>query len=1178
MRKFKLFVLLLGIFSFLGLVSVKAVPTNIDVDLHYYLDGVEQTDKKHTLLAQPVGQHLILAEPITLEVGDPLQPQQFLFWVVNGAVRTDLGPTLNIKVPTELKLEAYFTSPNKKAAVFLDTNLKLLGATYATGGTPETPAVPGKPLSTPDGWALIDSYETKATIAEITTASPLVTYYVARYKVETAEVAGSLTVDSAPQVEKLVNQVVTLDSAPTGFSHWVDGEGNILSYKANYSFTMLKENRVINSVLGTPTPEPLVNMVVEPNLRGGYTSVVGQFEANSGYSILEYGFLISRSLDDITHESLGVTVVKSNTSNALTNEFLKSFKNGSFNTIRAYAIFDNGATKVTKYSDKLVGGKQEVLATDLFISEYIEGSSNNKAIEIYNGTGSSVDLSAYSVSVYTNGSSTASKTVGLTGTLAHGEVYVIAHGSAAAAILAEADATDNGMDFNGDDAVALIKNEIEIDVFGVIGERPSTGWPAGSGTTANQTLVRKSTISGPTTTWNVDEWDVYPVDTFTYLGSHTMHSVFVKHEVEYNVEGVKTTEFVNDGSLITFVPEKLGYVFDGWYLDSGHLTAFDVANPVNQSLKLYAKFTFVEYSITFNSNGGTAVASINNIAPGTVVTKPADPTKADHAFVGWYEEATFNTPFDFSTPINKDYALHAKWVDLTLSSTVTEMWASNPANNDSVILVGVVAATTDKGYILQDTTNGKMVSVHDSVNTPTKGDKLYISGTFSVSYNISRVLVETKYDVISTGNTINYTKTTAVDIDFNTFAVADYQGKLVKVESPWIKFSGTSDSSYIRIGGTLSGVEVASYDGGYIGILIGQYNANLTVPAATAYPTTTTTTQYVDKALYIFFYDSSSSYKKAIIIGDDHVETLTTYTVTFNSNGGSAVDQQTVVSGKTATEPVAPTKSGAEFAGWYSNPELTNAYVFSTPVTADITLYAKWTAVATHTVTFNSNGGSAVSPQTVNDGATATEPAAPTKSGYLFDGWYTDAATTTLYNFSTAVTSDITLHAKWIEKPAESTAILSGAAMSEALGTTSNTSLNDGTEYTGTPNFDYATGLGLDTSIFNVTFAKNSANAWAANGGSLRGYYNASGGGSITIDMIGHTITKIVINLKGANNVGNNALLVNEVEYAFYISHKASGTDIVTVTNLNTSSVTIQCNHTNRMYIESIEITYVPNP
>ena len=98
-------------------------------------------------------------------------------------------------------------------------------------------------------------------------------------------------------------------------------------------------------------------------------------------------------------------------------------------------------------------------ATGLFISEYVEGSSYNKALEIYNGTGAAVNLGAagYVVEIYFNGSSSAGQTISLSGTVANGDVFVLAHTSADPAILAEADQTSGSVLFNGDDAVVLRK-------------------------------------------------------------------------------------------------------------------------------------------------------------------------------------------------------------------------------------------------------------------------------------------------------------------------------------------------------------------------------------------------------------------------------------------------------------------------------------------------------------------------------------------------------------------------------------------------------------------------------------------------------------------------------------------------------------------------------------------------
>ncbi|MDR0647870.1 MAG: InlB B-repeat-containing protein [Synergistaceae bacterium] len=143
-----------------------------------------------------------------------------------------------------------------------------------------------------------------------------------------------------------------------------------------------------------------------------------------------------------------------------------------------------------------------------------------------------------------------------------------------------------------------------------------------------------------------------------------------------------------------------------------------------------------------------------------------------------------------------------------------------------------------------------------------------------------------------------------------------------------------------------------------------------------------------------------------------------THTVTFNSQGGSAVSQLSYVqSGTAITAPTAPTRSGYSFIGWYKEAACTNAWNFATDtVTANITLYAKWTAVPTYTVTFDSQGGSAVASVMAAQGAAITAPASPTRAGYSFAGWYKEAACVNAWDFAAdTVASDVTLYAKWTE-------------------------------------------------------------------------------------------------------------------------------------------------------------------
>ena len=135
------------------------------------------------------------------------------------------------------------------------------------------------------------------------------------------------------------------------------------------------------------------------------------------------------------------------------------------------------------------------------------------------------------------------------------------------------------------------------------------------------------------------------------------------------------------------------------------------------------------------------------------------------------------------------------------------------------------------------------------------------------------------------------------------------------------------------------------------------------------------------------------------------------YTVSFNSNGGSSVSSQQVEEGSKVTEPTSPTRSGYNFTGWTLGG---NAYDFNSTVTKNITLVATWVAKSNYTVSFNLNGGSGTVPeQSVMDGNTATEPSAPTRSGYNFTGWTLGG---NAYNFSTPVTGNVTLVAGWVQK------------------------------------------------------------------------------------------------------------------------------------------------------------------
>ncbi|GAB4563523.1 MAG: ExeM/NucH family extracellular endonuclease [Haliangiales bacterium] len=165
-------------------------------------------------------------------------------------------------------------------------------------------------------------------------------------------------------------------------------------------------------------------------------------------------------------------------------------------------------------------------ADDLFISEYVEGSSFNKAIELANATGSPVDLSSYQLEYYFNGNSSPSTTIPLSGSLADGDVFVVASASASAEILAIADLTSSANFFNGDDAVVLRGGGAIIDVIGQIGFDPGSEWGSGNISTQNNTIRRQTGVcvgdsDGSDAFDPAAQWDGFAQDDITDLGSHT---------------------------------------------------------------------------------------------------------------------------------------------------------------------------------------------------------------------------------------------------------------------------------------------------------------------------------------------------------------------------------------------------------------------------------------------------------------------------------------------------------------------------------------------------------------------------------------------------------------------------------------------------------------------------------
>ena len=323
----------------------------------------------------------------------------------------------------------------------------------------------------------------------------------------------------------------------------------------------------------------------------------------------------------------------------------------------------------------------EAAAADLFFSEYIEGSSNNKALEIYNGTGAPIDLAANGISVQMafNGNPVATLTIDLGGTVANGDVFVLAQASAGPAILSQADQTNGAGWFNGDDAVVLRRGSEVLDVIGQIGVDPGTEWGTGLTSTADNTLRRKGHIeagdsSGGDAFDPSVQWDGYSTDTFDGLGAHSTTG-----EPPADIGPTVTSTAPANGATGVAGTTNIGITFsepvevaDGWFgiecSLSGPVTAEVSGGPVTWTLDPDVDMTDDETCTV-----GVSAAAITDID----TQDPPDAMEADYGF-----SFTVGSICDATTHV---------------ISQVQGSGSTTPLNGQSVTVRGVVTADFTSG-------------------------------------------------------------------------------------------------------------------------------------------------------------------------------------------------------------------------------------------------------------------------------------------------------------------------------------------------------------------------------------------------------------------------------------------------------------------------------------------------
>ncbi|MFM1919787.1 MAG: hypothetical protein RLZZ303_1421 [Candidatus Hydrogenedentota bacterium] len=348
----------------------------------------------------------------------------------------------------------------------------------------------------------------------------------------------------------------------------------------------------------------------------------------------------------------------------------------------------------------------------VIISEYIEGTSNNKAVEIFNGKTTAESLTGYSLVLFSNGASTATVEVPLTdfaASLPARGTLVIANSAANASILAAADGTcafpTCPITYNGDDAVALYKDGVPVDVVGEIGVDPGAEWSDAGLSTLNQTLRRKNFVCfgnpdgfNPVSTLSA-EWNTFAVDTFSGLGSHSIDCTgSPEGEQEGEGEGASEGEGEGEGEEV-----ECNEVFAEDFEDNFNSTT-------NNDLDNFQLMTRVSVASAGNEAnwhifgaGDEQFARINgfgaDVASDDWLITPA------MNLVG-FEDAilTFDSAYNFGGPAlevkvstNYNAAIHANPASATwtnLSPTLPTVGGYVFANSGDVSLAGHLGAST----------------------------------------------------------------------------------------------------------------------------------------------------------------------------------------------------------------------------------------------------------------------------------------------------------------------------------------------------------------------------------------------------------------------------------------------------------------------------------------------------
>jgi uncharacterized repeat protein (TIGR02543 family) len=510
------------------------------------------------------------------------------------------------------------------------------------------------------------------------------------------------------------------------------------------------------------------------------------------------------------------------------------------------------------------------------------------------------------------------------------------------------------------------------------------------------------------------------------LGYQSENPIFLSDTVKWTKTKINNYE-----------PARTGYIFNGWYYnekkveDSDSISSIAAQDPgAGATIILQAKWLVNSYEVTFDTQGGS-IAAGQNVEYEGLVSKASDPLRDGYTFAGWYKEADCQTAWDFT--IDKmpaeNITLYAKWLANSYEVTFDTQGGSIAAGQN-VEYEGLVSKPSDPlrdGYTFAgwykeadcqtawDFTIDKMPAENITLYAKWLANSYEVTfdtqgGSIAAGQNVEyEGLVSKPSDPLRDGYTFaGWYKEADCQTAWD-FTIDKMPAENITLYAKWI--ANSYEVTFDTQGGSITAGQSVEYEGliskpsnplreGYT--FAGWYKE---ADCQTAWDFT------IDKMPA----ENITLYAKWIV---------NSYEVTFDTQGGGIAAGQSVEYEGLISKPSNPLREGYTFAGWYKEADCQTAWDFTIDKmpAENITLYAKW-IVNSYEVTFDTQGGSITTGQSVEYEGLVSKPSDPLRGGYTFAGWYKEADCQTAWDFTIdkMPAENITLYAKWLANSYEVT-------------------------------------------------------------------------------------------------------------------------------------------------------------